>query len=131
MAWTATLVKKARIDGISYAGVRYDNSNSSFRETYSTRTPSAEWLRLIVVTRIAELTTPTFNPALGLIDLTPPTPPTPPTPTQAELDRAAFNAKLLLLQKKKIYVDLGIIPESELDTLQSELLTLGQTVGEF
>lgn len=69
----------------------------------------------------------------GWVEYSPPTATQPqiPQPTEQEIKRNVFQDKLEELQKKKRYVDLGILKSEDILTLQQEVKQLATELGEI
>lgn len=70
------------------------------------------------------------NTPVGELDISDPES-IPQTPTQEQVDKDAFHDKLGELKKKSMYADLGLIQQGDLDTLRSEVISLGNKIKEF
>ena len=58
-------------------------------------------------------------------------PPKEPAPAAIVTDRDTYEEKLGELSNKKILVDLGVIPDSDLEILRQEVRVLATTLGEI
>jgi len=120
-------------DGSSDVSVKYTNDQKVVYFTHQIISGGIDSLKKVVKGKIDSLVlqfSPQNDIELGEIDLTPEVV-VKPEPTPQDIKRSSFNSKLEDLQKKKRYLDLGLIEAKDISLLQAEIKQLGIELGEI
>lgn len=141
MNWTAKITNKELIDNDRVRVViQLTNGVETLDKAFELKVGSLESLKSLIrdeITRIDNLKTFDTDIKIGDFNLDPiiptpepePIPAPPPVPTPEELKKKEYQEKVNEFGEKKQFVDLGIIPDSDLDPLREEIKLLAQDLG--
>lgn len=134
--WKAKVTKIKEEFGITKFTVEYstDNPSDTFTEKFQfTEAKGMAELKEIVKKKIVEITTTNTKPEkikIGNIDLDDIVI-SKPQPTSDQIKRGEYSDKLEELQKKKRFVDLGVLDSKDIVGLQLEVKQLATELGEI